>query len=533
MIEELRLNDFGAITGELLFCPGLNLIVGETGTGKSLLLSSINFLKGEKSPLAREGTFVEAVFSVKGDELIVRREIKSSRSRFFLNGMRVSQPVVEEKVSPLIIFQSQRLSSKLLKPGYQLKLLDTFCKNEELLKSYQKSHREFKELLNHLEELKRELSARERELEVLKFQVREIEEVGLKEGEEEELLELKKMVENAQTLKELREKLLLLLYEGEPSAMGLVSEAAREVEESSLFQEIAQKLNDIYYELEGVVSLVESQVQPPETEMSLEEIEDRLYQIEKIKRKYGPSLKEVEDFLKKSRERIELLENGEIHLKEAEEKLREKEKELLNLGRELSRRRREGALKLEELLKKEFSELGLSEARIKFKFTSLPEPSPTGLEKVELLFSGNPKLPLSPLSSSISGGELSRLLLAIFSTTCSDETLVFDEIDSGMSGKILRKVAEKLKKIAKGQQVIAVSHSPQLVAAADKVFKLERGERGQVIVRELQKGQELLEELSVMISGSVSEGGLKAALDLVKSWEERWDTEQEEQGTKP
>ena len=531
MIEELRLKDFGAISGELLFCPGLNLIIGETGTGKSLLLSSINFLKGERSSLAREGTFVEALFSLEGEELIVRREIKGSRSRFFLNGMRVSQPVVEEKLSPLIIFQSQRLSSKLLKPGYQLKLLDTFCKNEELLESYQKAFREFKELSGELEGLKRELSARERELEVLKFQVREIEEAAVREGEEEELLELKKMVENAQAIKELREKLLLLLYEGEPSAMGLVSEAVSLVERSSLFQEIAQRLNDIYYELEGVVSLVESQVQPPETEMGLEEIEDRLYQIERIKRKYGPTVKEVEKFLKRSKERIELLENGELHLKEVEEKLREKERELLKLGRELSRRRRKGALKLEELLKEEFCELGLSEARVKFRFTPLPEPSFTGLERVELLFSGNPKLPLSPLSSSISGGELSRLLLATFSTASLDETLVFDEIDSGMSGKILRKVAEKLKKIAKAQQVIAVSHSPQLVAAADKVFKLEKGENGQVKVRELQKGQELLRELSVMISGSVSEGGLKAALDLVKSWEERWDTEQE-QGTK-
>ena len=526
MIEELRLFKFGAITGELLFSPGLNVIIGETGTGKSLLLSSINFLKGERSPIASEGTFVEALFKLGEEELSVRREVKSSRSRFFLNGMRVPQKRVEEVVSPLILFQSQRLATELLKPSYQLALVDELSSNGELLKSYRELYLKYREALEGLERLRQELSGREREIDVLKFQISEIEEADIREGEEEELLELKELVSKAEELKQLREKSLYLLYEGEPSALSLISEVIREFEGLSLFPEIRERLEEIYYGLEGIVSEIEGRVEPPETQMSLSEIEERLYRIERIKRKYGPTLSDVREFLKRAKERLELLERGDEGLKEEEERVKRLKEELLKLGRELSARRREGAERLKELLKGEFEELGLSEARFEVEFIPLEEPSPAGLERVRFLFSGNPKLPLSPLSEAISGGELSRLLLSVLKILSPENTvMVFDEIDSGMSGKILRKVAEKLKEIGRKTQVIAVSHWPQVVAAADRVFKLEKAEGGEVRVK-LLEGEELRRELSIMISGEVSGGGLKAADDLIKSWEERWHTEQ-------
>jgi len=530
MIEELRLFNFGAISGELLFSPGLNVIVGETGTGKSLLLSSVEFLKGGKAPAASEGSFVEAVFSAGGEEFVVRREVTSSRSRFFLNGMRVPQKRVSQLISPLILFQSQRLSAELLKPSYQLALLDEVSGAGELLKEYRELYQRREELLKRLEELKGELSAREREIDILKFQISEIEEASISEGEEEELLNLKELVSRAEEIGELRAKSLYLLYEGEPSALSIISEVMREFEGSELFPDIAKKLEELYYGLEEVVSEIESKVEPPETELSLSEIEERLYQIEKIKRKYGPSLEDVNRFLKEARERLERLESADSLLEELQRELKAVEEELLRVGSQLTKLRREGAERLKELLKKEFKELGLEGARFEVEFEEAEKPLPTGLERVTFLFSGNPKLPLSPLSQAISGGELSRFLLSVLTILSpADKVMVFDEIDAGMSGKILRKVAEKLKEIGQKRQVIAVSHSPQVVAAADRVFKLEKTESGAVKVRVLQ-GEELRRELSVMISGQVSSGGLKAADDLLKSWEERWhtDTEQEE-----
>ncbi len=525
MIEELRLFKFGAITGELLFSSGLNVIIGETGTGKSLLLSSINFLKGERVPITSDGSFVEALFKVEGEEISVRREVKSSRSRFFLNGMRVPQRRVEEVVSPLILFQSQRLAGELLKSSYQLALVDEVAGTEDLLKRYKEVYTAYKRAVLELEELKEELAGKEREIDVLKFQISEIEEAGLREGEEEELLELKKMVSKAEELERLRQKSLYLLYEGEPSALSLISEVLKEFEKTSLFPEIAGKLEEIYYALEALVGEIEAKVEPPQTQMSLSEIEERLYLIEKIKRKYGPSLFRVNQFLLKAKERLKRLEEGDESLKVKEGEVESLKEELLKLGRELSKRRREGAVRLRELLREEFKDLGLSEARFEVEFIPLKEPGPFGLEKVRFLFSGNPKLPLSPLSEAISGGELSRFLLSVLKILSPRNTvMVFDEIDSGISGKILRKVAEKLKEIGRKTQVIAVSHWPQVVAAADRVFKLEKISGGEVTVK-LLEGEELKRELSVMIAGQISAGGLKAADDLIKSWEERWHTE--------
>ncbi|RUM89004.1 MAG: chromosome segregation protein SMC, partial [Thermovibrio sp.] len=194
MLEELRIGSFGGISGELFFSPGLNVIVGETGTGKSLLISSLKFLMGERFSFVTDDTFVEAVFKTDGDELFVRRDLKGGRSRYFLNGVRVPQRKLFEVLSPLFILQSQREGISLLKPSVQLKLLDRFSGTEELLEEYRELLNRYREKLSELEELKKQEMLREREIDILRFQIEEIEEANLKPGEEEELLELKERV---------------------------------------------------------------------------------------------------------------------------------------------------------------------------------------------------------------------------------------------------------------------------------------------------------------------------------------------------
>jgi len=527
MIAELRVKDFGGIEGELLFDSGFNAIIGETGAGKSLLVNSVNFLQGEKmGSLAREGTFVEAVFICDGEEEITaRRQIASQRSRFFLNGMRVPKERLKEVVAPLVLFQSQRLHVKLLKPSRQLEVVDRLAGNEKLLSEYKNLYERFKRLSAEVEKIRRELSQKERELAILEMEIEEIESANLKEGEEEELLELKERVAAANEIREAKEKSLYLLEEGEPSALSLIAESSRLFENLPVYSEIARKLDEVYINLREIVSEIEGRVEAPSEEISLEEIEDRLYQIERIKRKYGPTLEEVNLYLVKAKERKALLEGGEELLSEKEEELKKIREELLRAGRELSRRRREGAKELERLMEEEFKELGLEGAKFKVEFKPTDEPKSYGLEEVLFLFSGNPKMELAPLSSSISGGELSRFLLSVLKILSPTQSaLIFDEIDAGMSGKTLRKVARKLKEISRRHQVIAVTHSPQLVAAADKVFKVEKLSSGKVVVRELTR-REIEEELSVMITGKLTEGALQAAKDLLKSWEEKWDTE--------
>jgi len=520
MLEELRLGDFGAISGELLFSSGFNVIVGETGTGKSLLLSSILFLKGEKSQVVKEGSFVEAHFALNGQELSLRREIKGGRSRYFLNGMRVPAAKVKEELERLVLFQSQRLASELLRPSYQLKVLDAVSQAQELLSRYRELFKRYSSLLKEREELLRQMAERERELDLLKYQINEIEEELPLLEREEELLELKELVSKAEEVGRVRESLLSDLYSGSPSALDLVGRASSRLEALGLYPELTKKLTDLYYELEAVCSEIERTLVPPETDFTLEEIEEKLYRIEKLKRKYGYTVKEVKSFLKRAKERLSLLENAEFELESFQEEVERTYRQLLSVGRELSEKRKGGKELLKDKVLSSFKELGLSQARFEPKLVELESPSYNGLERVEFLFSGNPKLPLAPLSDSISGGELSRLLLTLLSIlSLGNVTVVFDEIDAGTSGKILRKVAEKLKEIAKRQQVIAVSHSPQVVAAADKVFKLEKLESEEVAVRELSR-EELLLELAVMISGEQSRASLEAARDLLKSWEE-------------
>ncbi len=528
MLEEIRLHRFGTISGELLLSPGLNVIIGETGTGKSLLLSSINFLSGEKFPFVTEGTFVEAVFTTEEGELCIRREITGGRSRYFLNGMRVPQTKISEIISPLFIFQSQRQGITLLKPAAQLELLDSFCRNDELLSKYRNTYSRYTEALSRLQKLQEEERIRDRELDILQYQVEEIERANLKPGEEEELRNLKERIEKIDQIKELRSKALHLLYEGEGSVLDKLSQTIREFERSSLFPEFAEKLNSIYFEIEDVVSEIEKTVEPPETEFSLEEIENRLYQIERLKKKYGSTYEEIQEFLQNAKAKLERLENLSFEFDKVKREIKVLEKELFELGKKLSQRRMKGARKLEEFLSGSFAELGLEGARFKIVFDELSAPSYSGLERVKFLFSGNPGLPLSPLSESISGGELSRFLLSILTFTAfSETTMVFDEIDTGMSGKILRKVAGKLKRISQEQQVLAVSHSPQVAAAADRIFKVEKDREGGVSIRVLEE-EEIIRELSIMVSGEITESGIKTALDLRKSWEEQWDTKSRE-----
>ncbi|RUM43459.1 MAG: chromosome segregation protein SMC [Desulfurobacterium sp.] len=520
MIEELRLYRFGLISAELSFSPNFNVIIGETGAGKSLLLSSIGFLRGERSEVVSEGSFVEAVFSFEDGEIFVRREVKGGRSRYFLDGMRVPQRLVEESVTKFIVFQSQRNSLELLKPSYQLEVLDSLSEVAPLLLSYRELYSAYKEKLLELESLRADTAKKEREIDILKFQIEEIESANLQEGEEEELLQLKRVVSQAERIKALKELARLNLYEGEGSALARIGEVITSLEELDLHRDILERLNNLYYELESLYFDLEKRLVVPDESISLQAIEDRLYEIEKLKRKYGGSVEKVKEFLESARRRLEVLENLDFELERREEELKRLKEELGSLAAEISARRKKGAERLKRELLSSFKELSMETARFEVLIEELPDFTPTGKDKVTFLFSGNPKLPLSPLSESISGGELSRFLLSVLSLfSLPQVTMVFDEIDSGMSGKVLAKVAGKLKGIARKQQVIAVTHSPQVVAAADRVFKVEKGKDGSVTVRVLS-GEEKRKEIAIMISGDVSEGSLRAADELIRKWEE-------------
>ncbi len=515
MLSELSITSFSAIeTTELLFDDGLNVVVGETGAGKSILLGTISFLKGDRGKGVKEdGTAVEAVFSDKEEELIVRREIKKGRSRFFLNGKRVPQDFIKNKVSPLITFQSQHETILLLKPVVQLKIVDTFAENEKLLSEYKKIYGEFRQSVSRFEELKRQISDRERKMDILSFQLNELESVEWGKEIEDELLNLSKILSQAERIKQVQSVVKLELYESEEAASNKIGRVLKEIESLEI-EELSNRLSEIYYQLEDFVFEVEKILRIPEVEESIDDIEEQLYQLKKLKEKYGPTWDDVKEFYEKIRKEFEGLENIEFEIETAEKEVENFRRELEKVAERLSLSRREGAKQLEKRIEKHLEELELKHAKFKISVEK-GDFSSTGKDKIAFLFSGNPKLPLQPIGEAISGGELSRLLLSILSES-SKETgvLVFDEIDAGMSGKVLSKVAEKLLKISRNSQVIAVTHSPVVVALADVVFKVEKQIDGKIVVRTLEKA-EIEEEIAVMISGEISEGSLKTARELM------------------
>ncbi len=521
MIEELRISNFASINAELLFSSGFNVIVGETGAGKSLLLNAVSFLGGENRIPPSEGCFVEAVLRKGEEELILRREIQSGRSRYFLNGMRVPSKQVISTISTSVLFQSQRQSIKLLNPSYQLKVIDSLSEIDSEVNNYRRLYSDYVKLKEKLEKLKTKLMERERQIDILRFQIEEIESANLKEGEEENLLELRKVLSQKEKLKEVLQAAKELLYEGEFSALTQLGNFISQFERlEGIGEEILEKLNSIYYELESVYSEIESQLNVEEEEITLEEVENRLFEIEKLKRKYGKDYSEIMNFLQSAKEQLRLLENADFEFEKLKEEFSRTESKLEELSETISKKRREGAKKLKDMLQKCFNELNLGNAKFDVSFEKLNEFTPLGRDRVTFLFSGNPSLPLSPLSSSISGGELSRLLLCTLSIVSLPEvTMIFDEIDAGMSGKVLSSVASKLKRISTNQQVIAVTHSPQVVAAADKVFRVSKDEEGKVSVEELTK-EEILEEIAIMIAGELTEGSINAARDIMSRWEE-------------
>ncbi|WP_456395507.1 DNA repair protein RecN [Desulfurobacterium sp.] len=516
MLSELSIKNFAAIEkADLMFHSGLNVIVGETGAGKSLLLGAIGFLKGDKLkfPVSEEA-FVEAVFERDNEEIIVRREIVNGRSRSFLNGRRVPQNLVKEQISPFITIQSQHESITLLNPSRQLKIVDQFAENEELLKEYRTAYDVFLEAKKKLEFLKQNMAERERKIDILKFQINELESVEWGQELETELSKLAEILSKAEKIKEVIALSRAELYEGEGSAYSKVGRVLREIEELEL-SDLVEELSDIHYRIEGFVFELEKRLSIPETEESLEEIEDRLYEMRKLKEKYGPSWKDVETFYEKARRELEELENIDIEIETAEKKYLHAKERVENLARKLTKVRKEAARNLEKRIKEHLDDLELKHAKFRIAF----EPAPlsyTGKDKISFLFTGNPSLPPQPVGVSISGGELSRLLLSILAESGkTSDVLVFDEIDSGMSGKVLSRVAEKLAKISRNIQIIAVSHSPVVVAMADSVFKVVKSSDGNISVSRLE-GEQIEQEIARMIAGEVTEGSLQTARELME-----------------
>ncbi len=546
MLSSLFISNLALIKNcEIDFKKGFNVILGQSGAGKSILIDALSFVLGAKADKtlirSKENTMrVEAVFdhlseSIKEtltsldiefeDELILSRTLNlDGKSTIRVNGVPVVLKTLKEITLNLIDFCGQHDNVGLINENNHLSLLDRFIgdKAYSLLEEISKECDNFAEIEKEIKSLGGNETERNRLKEILSFQIQEIESANLQEGEEEELKERFKFISASENICEKVGGAVSKLDEGVNAVTNGLFEAKNLLSSFSEFQDIAEcqeRLNSAYYEIKDVAEVLEGIVKNTDfDESELERIDNRLDLIKSLKKKYGADITEILKFLQDAKERLDNLENSEFMINKLDAK---KEKCLQNLNQlcsKLSTLRKENALILEDKIKLELNDLQMKGTNFKVQFDK-SEIGRKGFDVVKFIFSANAGQEMKDLSKTASGGELSRLLLAFKGIMLDKEnvaTVVFDEIDSGISGQTAGKVAEKLGKIAEFVQVICITHTPVVASKGDEfILVSKKNENGETVSNaKVIEGEEVIEQIARLIDGN--ENVSSTALDHAK-----------------
>ncbi|MGQ9753415.1 MAG: DNA repair protein RecN [Thermaceae bacterium] len=515
MLRRLEVKNLAVIREAVLdLSPGLNVLTGETGAGKSLLVDALAFLLGERLEGPLEGALVTAFFQMDEKERILSRRM-GSRSISRLDGEVVTLRELKEEAERWISLHAQHAALALLSEKKQRRTLDGLLE-EGLLSGYQEAYRKWEALKEAREAALEELKTREERLDFLRFQLKELEEARLS-PKDEELSEWAERLRHASQLRERAEKALFHLDKA-LSALGL---AVRELEGASRLDggliPLAEEAKEAETQVRALWDEVERYLAGLDLDPEeLERVEARLALLERLKRKYGPTLSEVLAQKERIRQEIALLEAKEDQLLALEEELKVWEARLSERGLSLRKAREKAAEWLSQRATEEIRALGMPEARFHVLLHPLDGPGPEGLEEVAFRFTANPHLPPAPLEAA-SGGELSRVMLALALLTGEEApTVVFDEIDAGIGGEAAWRVADRLSQLAQTRQVLVVTHLPQIAARAQAHFRVVKDPVQGVRVERVQ-GEERIKELARMLSGSYTEAALRHAQSLLEA----------------
>ena len=535
MLKELRLNNLAIIKNvDLEFEDGFVALTGETGAGKSIILDGISLLIGERSnsDMIRTGEdklTAEAVFEltkeqvkvlndldfdIEDEELIITRNFdRDGKTKVLVNGMRVPVSKLKEIMSHVLDLVGQHNHQYLLNRNYHLALLDKFLPKDavEIKEKIKKIISEISDLnkkISEIEEIKRQV---EEKKDIYEFHIEEISVLSLKPDEDDELEEEYKLLFNAGKIKDKLSESLLNVKEGDLSILKILQKTRKNFEQLTnilgSYGELSERLERIYYELDDISYSIEDMLDEVSTdENRLELVVKRIDSINKLKMKYGSTIKEILDYKDEIENKLNLIsfENDELD-KMKNEKVKKTEKYFL-LAKDLSKKRKELAKLIEEKLKIELKDLKMENASFKIHFEKKEELRERGIDSVEFMISSNVGEELKPLSKIASGGEISRIMLAlkiIFSKVDNISVLIFDEIDTGIAGETVKKVAEKLKKISKDVQVICVTHSPQIAAKANQQFFIKKEVENKFTETKVVplSQEERVREIARMISG--------------------------------
>ncbi|MCX7011233.1 MAG: DNA repair protein RecN [Candidatus Sumerlaeota bacterium] len=565
MLRELRIRNLAIIEElRLGFDDGLNILTGETGAGKSIILGALRLVLGERAAAddvrtGAEAAEAEALFEAPlpasalqlleeaglapdPEGLIIRREVAADgRSRAFVNGRLAPAHQLRDLGALLIDLHGQHQHQSLLNPDNHLAALDSFADVQAELDAMAETYDAWTGARAELAQLQGDERALEREKDMLEHQAREIEQAALRPGEDEELALERARLANAERLRECAARAFALLQEGEgdvPSLLEMLARVETDVADLAKLDEserpTAEAAGEIRFRLEDLAARMRDYAQRAESDPArLSAVEDRLDLIRRLKRKYGATIEEILDAGARCSQRLNSLAHREDEIARLEQRLAEAERRLVEAAEALSAKRQKAARAFERKLQGELAELQMERARFSVQFwrensaegAAFAEGrfavGPRGVDRVEFLMTTNPGEALKPLRRIASGGELSRIMLGIKSLLARRDaipTLVFDEIDVGISGATAQVVGAKMRRLAESHQVLCITHLPQIAARAARHFSVEKVPRGKRVATQVrQLGEhERVEEIARLLGGDAASAvGLKHAQELL------------------
>ena len=551
MLLEISIKNFAIIEEiSLNFEKGMTVLTGETGAGKSIIIDAMNMMLGSRAttdvirhgaPKAEiEGLFtvennrhLTALFEEQGlewtDELIIRREIlQNGRSVSRINGQMVNLSVLKAVGQHLVDIHGQHDQEELMRPQLHITMLDEFG-DAAFFKTkavYRQTFEDYKRLRKQVVELQRNQQENKARIEMLEFQIAEIEAAALEVEEDVRLEQERQRLLNHKMIADTLTNAYTMLDAEEFSSLSNVRSAMNDLESieeyDPSYKELSSQLSETFYALEDITKRLEDVVDGLEFDGNrLMQVESRLDLIHSITRKYGGQVKDVLEYLAQITKEYSLLTGSDLSSEELEKELKRLEKSLVTLAQDLSEQRHALAQALENEIQQELADLYMDKARFQVRF-SKAKFNREGNEAVEFYISTNPGEDFKPLVKVASGGELSRLMLAIksaFSRKEGKTSIVFDEVDTGVSGRVAQAIAAKIHKIGQNGQVLAISHLPQVIAAADYQFYIEKisDAHSTVSTVRLLNREERIEEIAKMLAGEdLTEAARQQAEQLLK-----------------
>lgn len=552
MLQELSIKDFAIIDEiQISFQPKMTVLTGETGAGKSIIIDALGLLAGGRgsTEFIRKGekkAVIQGLFTLPREantynileeygidsedgQIILQRDLyRGGRNICRINGMMVNLATLRKVGETLIDIHGQNEHQELMKPENHIDLLDEYDKKTSQLRNqYQVVYQNYRKLKLSMEKKEADEKAWAQRLDMLNFQVKEIEEAGLKINEEDELVEEKNKLDNFQAIHDALELSYQILSGEKIDVVGNLGNAMNELSDvsdlSENLQEINTKISDAFYSLEDAARDISDELDSMEWNGErLNEIEERLELIHQLKRKYGDTIEDILHYHSRIEKELREMENAEQNSEKQERQLSEALEKVKELAIKLSKQRKKSAKKLEKMIHEQLSALYMDKAVFEVKCLNNSKLYSKGIDKVEFYIQTNPGEEMGPLAKIASGGELSRIMLAlktIFSQKMGVTSIIFDEVDTGVSGRVAQAIAEKISQISNNSQVLCITHLPQVAAIADNHYYISKSVndgRTETSLKELDKKQKI-REIARMLSGSeITELTLKHAEELIK-----------------